>query len=92
MRSSLTGCQKKKKNSWLCGGYVCACRYFQTIRRKTGTATDERVKTMNELIVGVRVVKMYVQSQLLGLGRAPYVLYGLKYIDLGVVKMYGITS
>ena len=35
-----------------------ASKQFQRIRRKTAHATDERVKTMNELVTGIRVVKM----------------------------------
>eukprot|EP00047_Mylnosiga_fluctuans_P006637 m.248138 g.248138 ORF g.248138 m.248138 type:complete len:1461 (-) comp15641_c0_seq1:176-4558(-) len=34
-------------------------RLFRTLREKTASRTDERIKTLNEVINGIRVIKMY---------------------------------
>ncbi|CAG2108689.1 unnamed protein product, partial [Medioppia subpectinata] len=34
-------------------------RMFQTVRRKTAHLTDTRIRLMNEIIAGMRVIKMY---------------------------------
>jgi len=34
-------------------------RLFQSVRRKTAQLTDHRIRIMNEIITGMRVIKMY---------------------------------
>ncbi len=34
-------------------------RLFQSVRRKTAQLTDHRIRIMNEVITGMRVIKMY---------------------------------
>jgi ATP-binding cassette subfamily C (CFTR/MRP) protein 4 len=34
-------------------------RLFQSVRRNTAQLTDHRIRIMNEIITGMRVIKMY---------------------------------
>lgn len=34
-------------------------RVFSDLRLKTAERTDERIQTMNEVLTGIRVIKMY---------------------------------
>ncbi|XP_022806581.1 multidrug resistance-associated protein 4-like [Stylophora pistillata] len=38
-------------------------RFFAKMRSKTAVLTDERIKTMNEIITGMRVIKMYTWEE-----------------------------
>ena len=46
---------------------------FQSVRRKTAQLTDNRIRIMNEIITGMRVIKMYTWekpfAQLVALAR-----------------------
>ncbi|XP_043928932.1 ATP-binding cassette sub-family C member 4 isoform X2 [Protopterus annectens] len=37
----------------------CIGRVFSSLRSKTATFTDSRIRTMNEVISGIRIIKMY---------------------------------
>ena len=34
-------------------------RLFNSVRRKTAQLTDNRIRLMNEIIVGMKIIKMY---------------------------------
>jgi hypothetical protein len=42
----------------VCGGVLC--------RRKVAVLTDERVRIMNEILTGIRVIKMYCWEHMFG--------------------------
>ncbi len=45
---------------------VCYCVCFCVCRRKVAVLTDERVRIMNEILTGIRVIKMYCWEYMFG--------------------------
>ncbi|GFS27775.1 multidrug resistance-associated protein 4 [Elysia marginata] len=43
-----------------------SAKLFSRLRRKTAALTDKRVKVMNEVIAGIRVIKLYCWEKLFG--------------------------